>query len=223
MNIQAASDHFGERTVGEIAASLPGATAVFRDYRLDFCCGGDVPLRDAAARRGIATSEIAERLAALGQSDALAYPQETSALIDHILVRYHQTHRRELPELIRLARKVESVHRDHAAAPRGLADELELMSTELDAHMQKEEEVLFPMMRRVDEGQPLGPPVAVMRAEHDDHGTHLHRLDAITDGFRVPEGACRSWQALYAGTAKLVDDVMAHVHLENHVLFPRFE
>lgn len=138
-------------------------------------------------------------------------------------MRYHQTHRRGLPELIRLARKVESVHRDHAAAPRGLADELELMSAELDAHMQKEEEVLFPMMRRADEGQPLGPPVAVMRAEHDDHGTYLHRLDAITDGFRLPEGACRSWQALYAGTAKLVDDVMAHVHLENHVLFPRFE
>lgn len=161
--------------------------------------------------------------AALGQSGALEYPEDTNGLIDHILVRYHQTHRRELPELIRLARKVESVHRDHTAAPRGLADELELMSGELDTHMQKEEEVLFPMMRQAPDGQPLGPPMTVMRAEHDDHGGHLHRLEAITDGFRVPDGACRTWQALYSGTAKLVDDVMAHVHLENHVLFPRFE
>lgn len=62
-----------------------------------------------------------------------------------------------------------------------------------------------------------------MRHDHDDHGEHLRRLDEITHGFEPPEGACRSWQALYAGTRKLADDLREHVHLENNILFPRFE
>ena len=37
-----------------------------------------------------------------------------------------------------------------------------------------------------------------------------------------PADACTSWHALYAGTRKLVDDVMQHIHLENNVLFPQF-
>jgi regulator of cell morphogenesis and NO signaling len=48
-------------------------------------------------------------------------------------------------------------------------------------------------------------------------------LKETADGFRLPDGACRSWQALYGGAAKFVDDLMEHIHLENSVLFPRFE
>lgn len=51
----------------------------------------------------------------------------------------------------------------------------------------------------------------------------LRRLETLANGFALPEEACRSWQALYGGTAKLVDDVMEHIHLENNVLFRRFE
>ncbi|MGL1180974.1 hemerythrin domain-containing protein, partial [Vibrio parahaemolyticus] len=72
----------------------------------------------------------------------------TSALIDHILTRYHARHREQLPELIRLARRVESVHGDRPECPRGLADHLETMQQELESHMQKEEMVLFPIYKR---------------------------------------------------------------------------
>ncbi|NRD60107.1 DUF542 domain-containing protein, partial [Corallococcus exiguus] len=39
--------------IGQIAVQLPGATAVFRRLKLDFCCGGQVALRDAAAAKGL--------------------------------------------------------------------------------------------------------------------------------------------------------------------------
>ena len=29
-----------EQSIGQIAVQLPGATAVFRRLKLDFCCGG---------------------------------------------------------------------------------------------------------------------------------------------------------------------------------------
>lgn len=208
-------------TVGEIAANLPGATAVFRRFGLDFCCKGNVALADSARERGVALADVERALAALDTDAPSKAPQESAALVDHIVSRYHDTHRRELPELVQLARKVEKVHAKRSDVPRGLADLLERMSTELQQHMAKEELILFPAMKQ-STAAGLDMPIARMRHEHDDHGAHLRALDRLTNGITVPADACRTWQALYAGLAKLVDDLMEHIHLENNVLFPRF-
>lgn len=217
-----ARNSFGHRTIGEIAATLPGATAALRKFKLDFCCGGDALLATAVRERGLDIAVVEEALAAIDSSKSASAPEATVPLIDHILNRYHETHRRELPELVRLARKVVAVHNRHPEAPRGLADALEAMRADLEEHMQKEETELFPLMRqRDDAGTPL--PIALLRHDHDRHGEHLRRLEVLAKGFVLPEAACRSWEALYVGTDKLVDDVMEHIHLENNVLFPRFE
>ncbi|SHJ90397.1 regulator of cell morphogenesis and NO signaling [Roseomonas rosea] len=213
---------FATRRIAEIATALPGSTAVFRKHKLDFCCGGDVPLAEAAAKRGASLSAVEAELAALLPHQAETRPEDTDALISLIETRYHATHRRELPELIRLARRVEAVHGEKLEAPRGLADLLEDMGAELESHMQKEEQILFPLMR--DGGHPMiGHPIAMMRHEHDDHGEHLRMLEALTNHGEAPPGACNTWRALYAGTRKLADDLMEHIHLENNILFPRFE
>jgi regulator of cell morphogenesis and NO signaling len=211
-----------DRTVGEIAALLPGATRVFRAFKLDFCCGGEVPLGAAAAAKGLDPADVERALESLKVADVAAVPSETGALIDHILARYHDTHRRELPELIKLATRVEAVHARHPDVPAGLAELLRTIAGELEVHMKKEELILFPALRRGDNPAVSGP-IGQMRHEHDDHGARLRELEELAQGFRPPADACRSWQALYSGAAKLVADVMEHVHLENNVLFPRFE
>lgn len=214
---------FSLRPIGEIAASLPGATSVFRKRGLDFCCGGEVSLADAARDRDISLDEVETDLRALqGDERFAAAPAETPALIDYILERYHETHRRELPELVRLARTVEKVHADHPYVPRGLADLLEQMIGELEVHMKKEELILFPAMRRQSAAR-FDAPITQMRHDHDEHGAHLRQIETLTGDFQLPDGACRTWAALYTGVEKLVDDLMEHVHLENNVLFPRFE
>jgi regulator of cell morphogenesis and NO signaling len=225
---------FAGRAVGEIAATLPGATAVFRRFDLDFCCGGAVRLDEAALKRGIDLAAIDRALAALDHAPDATAPRETGALIDHILARFHETHRAELPELLRLARKVEAVHAAHPQAPLGLGDELYRLGLELESHMQKEELVLFPLMRdcasagegpsgaKIAAPPTIRHPIARMRHEHDAHGQHLATLRALTHDLVLPADACRSWQALYAGLAKFIDDLMEHVHLENNLLFPRF-
>lgn len=211
-----------QRTVGDIAATLPGATAVFRRFRIDFCCNGDLDLAAAAARRGVDQVELEHALAqiAAGTVDAPA-AMESAALIDHIRTCYHEAHRRALPELIALSRKVEAVHREHPRVPAGLSDALRGMAAELETHMQKEEAELFPAML-ADGGPALARPIDDLRAEHDEQGQFVELLETMTDGFTPPEGACRSWQALYIGAEQLVDDLMEHIHLENNVLFPRF-
>jgi len=210
-------------TVGEIAAALPGATAVFRRFGMDFCCKGNVALEDSARQRGVDPADVEQALSALdGTVDCDAAPTATPALIDHIIARYHEIHRSELPELIRLARQVEKVHAGKPGVPAGLAALLERMGFELEQHMSKEEMVLFPAMKQQVPGPMLGIPISRMRHEHDDHGENLREIDRLTGDITLPPGACRTWQALYAGLAKLKDDLMQHIHLENNVLFPRF-
>ena len=180
------------RTVGEIAAAMPGATAVFRKFKVDFCCLGDIALDQAALRYGIDAADLERELGALeGASAERTEPRQPRELIDHILTRYHETHRRELPELIALSRKVEAVHADHPHVPHGLAGLLQQMLGELEIHMKKEELILFPAIQRgVARG--LGAPIAQMRHDHTDHGAHLQRLERMTGDFTLPDGACRS-------------------------------
>lgn len=212
---------YRDRTVGEIASHLAGATALFRQHKIDFCCGGDVSLADAAAQRGIEISDLEAALGALAAAPPDA-PPESAALVAHILARFHDTHRRELPELVRLARRVEAVHREHPQAPRGIGDLLERAAAELEDHMSKEEQVLFPAMQAGYQGS-LDMPIRVMRHEHDEHAAIMRGLEELTHGFTAPENACHSWRALYAGVEKLVTELSEHIHLENNVLFPRFE
>jgi len=220
--IPSAVDLAGQ-SLGRIAVELPGATAVLRRLKLDFCCGGHVTLQVACTAKGLDWVAVRQELAELAQE--APEPQisaPSSELIDHILTRYHEVHRAQLPELIRMARRVEAVHSEHPQVPAGLADFLEGVEAELLDHMAKEENVLFPMFKRG--GHPMAmQPIGVMRHEHTQHGEQLERLGQLTNEHTPPDGACNTWRALFAGTARLTDDLMQHIHLENNVLFPRFE
>lgn len=150
------------------------------------------------------------------------HPDQTDALIDYIVQRYNDTYRRELPELAKLAEKVERVHSDHPQAPIGLAATLTDMMRELELHLEKEETILFPMMKGVRHDPATADAIAHMLIEHDDHGDWLNELARITGGGALPADACGSWRRLYAGVGKLRDDLVEHIALENDVLFPQF-
>ena len=208
-------------SLGSLARDIPGATRLFHHYQLNYWCGGKVLLSEALAERGLDTAEVIARLellAARHQDDTSWTGVGIDQLIDHILERYHAVHREQLPVLLQLARRVEAVHEAHSLCPSGLADHLEAMRQELESHMQKEEQILFPMLRR-GLFTPARAPIEVMRMEHDDHGQALNRLLELTHQLALPGDACTSWQTLYAGITELKNDLMQHIHLENNLLF----
>lgn len=212
-----------EQPVGRLALTLPGATRVFHQHNIDFCCGGRLSLADAAGRLGVDPASLVEALEALpagNPGDRDWREASNDELIDHILTRYHDVHRQQLPELIRMARRVEQVHGERDTCPNGLADLLTAIHQEMESHMQKEEQILFPMLRRGMGAQAQGP-IAVMRHEHDDHGENLDEVMALTDNITPPKGACTTWRALYTGLREFREDLMEHIHLENNLLFER--
>lgn len=215
-----------DQSLGQLARRIPGATRLFDQYRLDFCCAGNRTLRTAAQEAGIDAVPIVDELQVLQQrvDDSTEYDwgmATNKELVAHILVRYHAVHREQLPELVRLARRVEHVHGDRADCPHGLADHLEAMGQELESHMRKEELVLFPMIAH-DQIETAGMPIGVMRMEHESHGAELSRLAELTNDITTPRDACNTWRALYLGLRTFREDLMAHIHTENNILFERF-
>jgi len=208
-----------DQSLGDIATSIAGATAVFHQYKLDFCCGGDHILRDALAKHQLPEQEVLDALTKLQQQpvDDIDWKKASNAeLVEHILQRFHQRHRIQLPELISLARRVEYVHCDAEGCPAGLANHLEDMYQELESHMIKEEQILFPMLVR--NTYPSGP-ISVMEEEHLQHGDALAVIDELTNHITLPEDACNTWTALYLGLKEFKEDLMQHILLENQILF----
>ena len=107
------------------------------------------------------------------------------------------------------------------SVPAGLADVLTEFFGEMQSHMAKEEQILFPMLRRGARGPGVVMPIQVMEHEHDAHGVRLARIRELTGDLRIPPHACATWTALYRGLAAIEAELMAHIHLENHVLFAR--
>ena len=178
MNTATLDATLAHKAIGQIAVDLPGATAVFRRLKLDFCCGGQVSLQHACAQKGLDTDAVLAQLAPLQrQEQAAPDARDPAALIDHILTRYHAVHREQLPELVRMARRVEAVHRDHPDVPTGLAALLEQVEQELLDHMAKEEQILFPILKAGGSAMVVYP-ITMMRMEHTSHGQMLERLGA---------------------------------------------
>lgn len=209
-------------TLGQLATMHPAATHVFLRHRLDFCCGGGQKLSDACTKAGLDPNVIAHEIA----NEESAQTQERwdtkplPEVIEFIIARYHDPLRRDLPVFIEAAKRVERVHGKKASCPLGLAACLEQMCLEIVQHLAKEEHVLFPAIA-AGGGPHIQMPVRVMMQEHDDHGANLRRMRELTSDFVPPHDACATWRALYSGLEKLEAELMEHIHLENHVLFPR--
>jgi regulator of cell morphogenesis and NO signaling len=213
-----------ESSVGQLAAEITGATRIFRKYKIDFCCGGDKSLASVCdghfRNQETILAELTELHNKNNQSPDHKLQMPFSELIPWILEHYHTKHRQDLPELIQLARRVESVHPDHPLSPIGLTEHLQKMQLELESHMQKEEQILFPAILDGDFSW-LESPIACMETEHVEHGKNLGVLVQTIHDFEVPQDACITWRALIAGVQEFHGDVLNHIHLENHVLFPR--
>lgn len=139
-------------------------------------------------------------------------------LVAHIVKRFHERHRVQLPELIRLSRKVEHLHELDPDCPIGLTEMLEGLQQALESHMLKEEQVLFPMLAQ-GMGTLARGPVAVMRFEHEEQDEAINDIRRLTHELSLPAGACNSWRALYGGLKTFMEDLAQHIHLENDVLF----
>lgn len=225
-------------TIRQIALHVPGATEIFQQEGIDYCCGADRTLEEACRDAAVPAEHITLRLGKLAvpdeQEPAPNWQIEPLFLLtSHIVTQHHEFARRELPRLSQLALQVMSAH--GARHPELARVELLLraMTREFSLHMMREEQALFPYIVQLEEcdrrGElpppaPFGTvesPVRSMMAEHDSAAEMLRELRYLTANFTAPADACPTYQRFCAELKSFEADTHEHIHLEDNVLFPR--
>lgn len=224
-------------TVAEIAARSLAAVRVFERYGIDYCCGGQRPLAEACAAKGIDSLtlewELQEAMAEAPAGERNWPGAPLAELIRHIVDTHHGYLRRELPAISRRLEKVYRVYnRQYGPTLTGLPETFLLFERTLYEHMGQEEAELFRAVEACDLSGGKEPsnwctrlrdPGALqsLRAEHEETGRLLARIRAITEDFRVPSHGCVTYRALMSGLREMEQDLHVHIHLENNILFPR--
>jgi regulator of cell morphogenesis and NO signaling len=222
-------------SVGQLVAERLSRSRVFERLGIDYCCNGRTTVGRACADKGLDADAVIRELAAndlenggTGQvDDATALTQ--AALVEHIVAVHHSYLCRELPRLTGLLESVVAAHAERHPELLEVRGIFRSLKQELELHMLKEENVLFPMVVQLESAATapvfhcgtVGNPVRVMEHEHADAGNALARLRDLTAGYTAPADGCNLYRALLAGLVDLETDLHRHIHLENEVLFPR--
>ena len=223
--------------IGDIVARFPKAGEIFTKYGIDFCCGGHRSLSEAIKEQSLDEKEVIERLekgyqGTIGQAltDIDWRQAPTSNLLDHIVNTHHVFLRRELPQLSDLTTTILRVHGashgDVLAKVHRLFHNLKL---EVDQHLIQEEEIVFPLLKGYTENPDPGQVEKIANLNgglievHEGAGELLKKLRKVTDNYTLPDDACRTYQMTFSKLEGLESDLFQHIHLENNLLFPRFE
>lgn len=222
-----------DMTLREMALERPSCIPLLERFGLDYCCGGDATLREAAAAKGLELAHVLRRLEAYDQSSELDAEQDwrratMTDLADHIEEKHHAFVRRALARLDSLMPKVGAAHGGEHPELEELAVVIQKFADEMMDHMVREERVLFPWLRRLERKSEIqgGPPWSVQRPiscmihDHDATAEDFRVMRRLTNDFTPPEGACRSFRELYSLLRELEQDTHVHIHKENNILFP---
>jgi len=102
----------------------------------------------------------------------------------------------------------------------------------LAAHMQKEELILFPYIRNMEQQILKREPapaiagkaaetIAEMESEHQVEGDRFMKISEITGNYAVPADGCSTYAVTYKTLQEFENDLHRHIHLENNILFPK--
>jgi regulator of cell morphogenesis and NO signaling len=223
-------------TLSQLVTKNFRAAAVFEKYKLDFCCRGNRPISAACEDKGINPDNVLAELAVLGneQKHNAFSPENWSLdfLIDYIVNTHHQYVRKMIPVITAHAEKVASVHGKNHAETKDINRIFSAVYKDLKQHMMKEEEILFPYVKRLVKIKDSSAkfeipyfgsvknPITMMEAEHQNAGDELYAIRELTNSYTAPEDACNTYKILYQELKDFEEDLHRHVHLENNILFP---
>lgn len=225
-----------ERTVGQIVADDYRAAQIFRTFGLDFCCGGNKTVAEAAAGKSIDPEIVKQALQKLDntESEHNNYNDwSIDFLTDYIINNHHRFTRDKLPEIAAYAKKVAKVHGNRHKELIEIYSEFTRLHAEITDHLNKEEEILFPYIKKLAEAEKTGTkpdvanfgmaadPISMMEEEHDEAGASMARIRRLSNDFTPPEDACATYRVLFENLEGFEKDLHKHVHLENNILFPK--
>lgn len=221
--------------IGKIVTEFPKAGEIFKEYKIDYCCGGNRPLADAIKEQGLNEAEILSKLNIVYESFAKDMDSanknwqeaSTSELVDQIINKHHAYLWAELPRISELTTLILRVHGSKHPELSKVHKLFHTLKMELESHLAKEETIQYPAIRRYLESKAaadLNDAVRIieeLEEEHTGAGDILKELRIVTNDYTIPDDVCETFELTYTKLQEMEADLFQHIHLENNILFPR--
>jgi regulator of cell morphogenesis and NO signaling len=221
-------------TPGELVRERPSRGRALDRMGIAYNCEATEPLEVACRTQGLMLDHVLGQLAQSDKAEPLDGGRDwngapMSELLDNIVAEHHDYLREELPRLSRLLNKLATNHADQDPALPEIERIFTALRAELESHLAKEEQILFPMIREIETGNVRGAshcgsvrnPIFVMEREHDGAKNALAQLRKLTNGYIAPDWACTTHCAVIESLGTLEKDMFRHIFKEEIVLFPR--
>lgn len=224
------------QTVASVVAENIKAAHVFKKYGIDFCCGGGVSIETACKKKNVSLDNVLQELNNLGEHQMPSQNYNNWALdylVDHIVNTHHAYVKESIGMMQAYGEKVAKVHGGHHPPLFKIKDLQNEVLDELAAHLQKEEKILFPFIKKMVQSKnenlpfispPFGTvenPINMMEIEHEAVGDLFKEIAELTNNYTPPDWACNTFKAWYAKLDEFEQDLHLHIHLENNILFPK--
>lgn len=222
MNYEDILGNCSETTVGQLASRCPQTLDIFRRYVPEIEAHRQTTVDIVASIADVEPKRLCQELFDTVMEQTPIEELDTDVLLELILRGYDAGHLVKLPEIHRLARKIEAVHRASPGVPKGITLAIKKLEHTLTDHIERENAYV---LKRMKHDQPPRPdtPIAQMNEEHSVIKGQLNKLRRMTRNYGAPESACRSWQRFYRELKALDFRLSEQIYLEQNVLFPRFQ
>jgi regulator of cell morphogenesis and NO signaling len=218
-------------TIGSVVVEIPTATAILKEFGIDYCCGGHRILADVVREQGIDGKNLYERLDRAFEERKRGYQSQgndfrnmSPALLSvYIEDTHHGYLRQAMPEAADL---LTTILRVHGSNHRELYDVYRLfgqLKADLEQHLLKEETLLFPELS--DDKANLSEIISltdIIKKEHEGAGELLRELRQTTNDYTLPADACETYGKAYSLLEEIEEDLHQHIHLENNLLLAEY-
>jgi regulator of cell morphogenesis and NO signaling len=226
---------FINQTLGEIVTRQNNTVSILEKHNLDYCCKGKRTLQKACEENNVDLSTVLielQNVSAIKDTTQMPFTEMTAEqLINHILVHHHYYIKQIAPQIEAHLSRLFEKHRGSFEWIEAGFETFQQLKNELLQHIQKEEAVLFPGIKKVeeyynsngnkDEIKNILVPIMVMESEHAEAGALMEKLKTITNNYTPAQNACTTHRITLMELKEFEENLHQHVHLENNILFPK--
>ena len=224
------TENYKTISIGEIVAIDFRTASVFKNNRIDFCCGGKKSLEETCLELGIDQAKVEHELSELAATPPGPGQNFSSWKLDFLCDYIQNTHHtyvlNTLPDLCIYTAKIAAVHGEPHPELIEVASLFAKINKELLQHLKNEEEVLFPAIKSVlankdhESKATIISEITRMTGEHEFAGGAMDTINQLTNHYKLPEDSCGTYQVTFKLLEQFEDDLHIHVHLENNILYP---
>lgn len=203
--------------VGTVCARRPLAVGILQRYGID--PRAPRSLAACCQDHGLAVASVVAEIDAA--EDAFAGPWRMRSIIellDHVLRTYHRPFAAEFDAVAVTLEDVRPSTEPALTAWSELRRRFDELRLDLEHHMDKEEQVLFPWLR--GRAETAAVPIRAMQLEHTDTIQLLLGVHAAAAWWLSMTSGARE-RAATASLERLARWLCEHLHLENNELFRR--